>query len=63
MCGLSIPQGTLDDVWRQLWLSQLGVLLAFGGWGPGMLLKPHSAQDYLPQHELLGPEVSVVPSG
>ena len=34
-----LPQGILSNVWRQFWLSHLGlVLLASGGWRPRMLL-------------------------
>lgn len=38
-CG-SPPLGTLGDVWGHFWFSQLGreVLLAPGGWRPGLLL-------------------------
>lgn len=36
--GLSLPRG--DNVWGHLWLSQLKVLLASCGWGPGLMLNP-----------------------
>lgn len=36
--GLSLPRG--DNVWGHLWLSQLKVLLASCGSGPGLMLNP-----------------------
>lgn len=36
-------QGTLGLLWGRAWWSQLSVLLASKGWGPGRLLSTHSA--------------------
>jgi hypothetical protein len=35
--GAVCPQRRLGDVWGHLWLSQLGMLLAWSGWRPGTL--------------------------
>lgn len=41
-CRVILPQGTADNVWGYLWLSQLGVFLKSSRWRPEVL--PHTPQ-------------------
>lgn len=61
--GETCPQGTQGSVWRRSWVvtSKGGVLLASGGWGPGMLANIALCTGQPPRRATIQPQMSAVP--
>lgn len=49
--GLILLPGGAGDIWEHLWLSQLGVLLAWSGWGSEVLISAPQCPG-CPEHRL-----------